>query len=66
MRQVNAVNGSQMVVKLRDSYYSRVRGKGVEIDWNQINYFVLLRIISLMTTHITTTATNRIRLDDAP
>ena len=27
MRQVNAVNGSQMVVKLRGSYYRRVKGK---------------------------------------
>ena len=26
MRQVNAVNGSQMVVKLRGSYYRRVKG----------------------------------------
>ena len=26
MRQVNAVNGSQMVVILRDSYYRRVKG----------------------------------------
>ena len=27
MRQVNAVNGSQMVVKLRGSYYRFVKGK---------------------------------------
>ena len=27
MRQVNAVNGCQMVVKLRGSYYRRVKGK---------------------------------------
>ena len=27
LRQVNAVNGSQMVVKLRGSYYRRVKGK---------------------------------------
>ena len=26
MRQVNAVNGSQMVVKLRGSYYRLVKG----------------------------------------
>ena len=33
MRQVNAVNGSQMVVKLRGSYYRQVKGIR-EATWN--------------------------------
>ena len=28
MRQVNAVNGSQMVVKIGVAYYRRVKGEG--------------------------------------
>ena len=37
MRQVNAVNGSQMVVKTGVVYYRAVKGKGVEIDWDLYN-----------------------------
>ena len=33
MRQVNAVNGSKMVVKIRVFYYRQVKGKDVEINW---------------------------------
>ncbi len=33
MRQVNAVNGSQMVVNLRGSYYRRVKEKQWMIGW---------------------------------
>jgi hypothetical protein len=33
MRPVNAVNGSQMVVKIGVVYYRRVRGR-TEINWN--------------------------------
>ena len=33
MRQVNAVNGSKMVVKIGMGYYRGVKGKDVEINW---------------------------------
>ena len=33
MRQVNAVNGSKMVVKIGVFYYRQVKGKDVEINW---------------------------------
>ncbi len=33
MRQVTAVNGSKMVVKIGVVYYRGVKGKDVEINW---------------------------------
>ena len=43
MRQVNAVNGSQLVVKLRDSYYRRVKEK---------NYTQKIITVSASCTHL--------------
>ena len=34
MRQVNTVNGSQMVVKLRGGLLPSGKGEGVEINWS--------------------------------
>ena len=34
MRQNEAVNGSQMVVKIGGPYYRRVKEKAREINWN--------------------------------
>ena len=50
MRQVNAVNGSQMVVKLRGSYYRRVKEKARRKAGNYtclFNFFFTFAITNL-------------------
>ena len=48
MRQVNAVNGSKMVVKLRGSYYRRVKEKARRKAGNYTCLFNFFFTFSMM------------------
>ena len=48
MRQVNAVNGSQMVVKIGVFYYRRVKGKKGEKLGSPFNFLAAVRTMLII------------------
>ena len=60
MRQVNAVNGSQMVVKIGVVYYRRVKGKERDkLEYVCLLFIVLIVFVLVAAQHEAETNTNR-------